>query len=148
MVTAVEIPTQYKSLYKDLIGLGKSREEAKEIIERLQRQEEDYQESPEEDEGREITKRGISLRIQYSKSDILVLIPNWDSLPLETKEEYLWSLGINTKKGHFYEEDRIHTTIKGKKIFGTVIYGQERLDKEWIRKLDKNGRSVASDEAK
>jgi len=139
----VAIKEDYQDLYNELITLGKTSEEALAYIEELQIKEEVHY----GEDGAKIGD-GVIIRIQYSKDDILAVYPNWDNFPETQKKHVLWGIGLDTQKHRYFEEDRIHNNARGDRVFGTVIYGSERTDKEWRFKLDNRGKSVASEEAK
>lgn len=143
-VSELVLTEEYEELYNDLIKGGMSEDEALEQVAKVRGMEDVYSGQSE----REEMDRGITIRLQYSKEDILKIIPDYDSLDKKTKDNWMWQLGFNTRTAQLFEEERYHTNLSGKRVFGKVIYGAERLDREWLRKLDSKNRNVASDEAR
>ena len=72
---------------------------------------------------------------------------NWDNLNKEGQYDLLWGLGFNTK---FVHPKTMKRLVKaGKKTeLKEVVYGVERLDKEWIGMKDENYIHYASDDAR
>ena len=137
---------EYKELHDNLISGGMTEDEALEEIKKVKRMN-DSNTNYENEE----TEKGITIRKQISKNDLLLSCCkrniNFDSLSLGEKNKILWHLGFNTKTAHFFEEKRQHRNLKGELVYGLLLVGTERLDKEWLKK-QLNGRNVASDEAR
>ena len=135
---------EYNELYNELVTGGMTHEEAFQEVVKVKQMESIYRDQITGEEA----DRGITIRLQYSKADILSIVPNYNQLSEKEKNNFMWLLGFNTRKAHLFEEERYHINLSGQRVYGTVIYGTERMDKEWLKKLDSKGRNVASDEAR
>lgn len=59
----------------------------------------------------------------------------WSGLSSKDKNKVLWTLGMDTRTSHYFEENRrvLEATPEGHKLLlKDVVWGQERLDKGWI----------------
>ena len=97
-----------------------------------------------------VLKNKLTLRkfISCKKLDIALKRnnPYWGDLEGEERKEFFWTLGFDTKEfniltdvGHFVED--------GVKRYGEFIFGNERVDEEWIKRCD-DGSFKASLEAR
>lgn len=141
----LNLKEEYSSLYTTLKEGGATEKEIQKELKQYHKfktsLEHDRPEAEADDKSRH-----ISLRVQYPLEDIKKYT-SWDSMTEDEKDTLLWGIGYNTKKYHYYIEHRQLPYNGGEPKYGYVVYGQERLDKEWITARDKNGKRVASDEA-
>lgn len=70
----------------------------------------------------------------------------FNSFSEDDKHNILWSIGIDaSKSGYFIDAGCFN--YEDRRMCGLYVYGQERLDKEWL-KLVIDGKNVASEEAR
>lgn len=133
-------------LAEDLRDLGKTEEEIEAELERWDSSAKAQEARYSIDETQDKNNR-IEVRVQYPVED-LCKHTSWKSMDKKARRGLLWGLGFNTKKYDYYIEERVYTKLDGvSRGYGEVVYGQERLDKEWLNQRDSGGRRVASDAA-
>jgi len=131
---------EYEILYGDLLSTGKTEEEAIEIIEKLASDEEAHKtEAPLESK--------IEIRIQFSVLDLEAYM-DWSHKSDAYKKETLYNAGFDVYNYGMHYEERMHLNAMEERVYGPVVYSQERLDKEWLQKTDSQGRNYASDDAR
>lgn len=124
----------YISLKEDLMSIGYEEEEAAHLCRKTYNKEVERNQRAKVD-----ADRGVYLRHQISMEDILRLVPNWYQIKTQEKKDILWELGLNTKSDNpskkvFFYDERIHKREDGKIVYGKLIYGNERIDEEWLKK--------------
>ena len=78
--------------------------------------------------------------------DVLEKHTEWNKLNERERNRLLWDLGFNTRDFHTGCMERI-IRDGSKLIMKEVVFGMERLDKEWLNKRDDNYEHYASFEA-
>ena len=132
-----QLKVDNQDLYDHIINNGKTESEALDMLIVLDQQREDYMQD--------------SIHVEVPRvipmSDILKHT-DWGNMNTTQKKGLLWNLGIDTKKHDFhYRDQRIRDSNKEVVLTG-VVWGKERLDKEWINtKHPTTGGLYASEEA-
>ena len=116
-----------EEIYKEFINRGLPKEEAQRISL-------NYMEGQEE---RKILKEKLTLRIFISYSKLRKILGTdknvWEALEVDSRKTLFWQLGFDTRNfevlydiGSFVEDERRH--------YGEFLFGNERLDNDWLTK--------------
>lgn len=138
LIKAEKLKTEYEDLYSWFIEEGLDKGEALSRIKDSERMEEYYWKFVE----------AMNLQISYKVEDLDYY--GWKDLSIFGRNELLWDLGVDIKNFNYYSGERRimeGTSLKMKE----VIWGNERLDKEWCTKKRwdlHNFTYYASDEAR
>lgn len=138
-----KLKQDYEDLYNDLIASGKTESDALAIVRHIESQQEDYFNSIQDDVMQIRKHFTISWLEDHFK---------WSGLKNQQKKDLLWQLGMNVKGGKkWYLRDERVRNEDGKDgntaRVQPIVYGQERLDDEWINLRFADFSKVASEEA-
>jgi hypothetical protein len=132
---------EFKDLYEDLIATGKSEGDALTIVRHIEAQQDNYFESVKEDKPR------LFFTIEWMEDHF-----EWSKMSNKKRTELLWKMGMNVKGGgRWYLRDERVRNEDGKDgntaRVQPIVYGQERVDDEWITLRHDDFSKVSSEEA-
>jgi hypothetical protein len=137
------VKAEFKDLYDDLIATGKSESDTFMIVRHIESQQDNY-------------FHNVQYEVfQIRKHFTLVWLEDhfqWSKTNNKQRKTILWDLGMDVKKGkRWYQQDERVRNEDGKDgntaRIQAVIYGQERLDDEWVNMRYDDFSKVASEEA-
>ena len=138
-----DVKNEFKDLYDDLVGQGRSEADALAIVRHIESQQDNY-------------FHNVQYEVfQIRKHFTLVWLEDhfqWSKINNKQRKTILWDLGMDVKKGkRWYQQDERVRNEDGKDgniaRIQAVIYGQERLDDEWVNMRYDDFSKVASEEA-
>ncbi len=113
---------EYEDLYNHWMDNGIPQHKAIEMLNAL----------PDQDSLYQTNISDVSVQISFN-IDWLEDNTDWMERDTKGKGYLLWQLGMDTKtKGYFQESRRV--MVGTKQEYKEVVYGQERLDSDWITK--------------
>ena len=130
-----KLKNNYRSLYEDLLSIGKEEEEVLTILDDVRIKEEKWKEDK---------SRGNRPRLSFPVAQIKKGVPNWDDLSMQEKRWLMWDCGMDTREFALIIEETLHRDSNNKKVWAPVVSCIERLDEEWLSMRDKNGKRYAS----